>query len=344
MQKVIAEISVKALQANARRLKKISGARLCAVVKADAYGHGAIGTVAALSGIADYYAVALLEEALTIKTAAAGKEIWILTPPTDEETAYLAASNAFVLCVADEASAKLVCGVANRYGVKVKVQLKVNTGMNRYGLGLSSLGRVCKRLLHEPLVEVTGIYSHLYAHTRWSAEKQRVRFERATVVCRKYFPKALRHLSATYGALLGKEFAFDAVRIGLGLYGYLPEGEYEKTPTLKRVMKLYAECVCVRGKSYGGAGYGEGEKALKRSCVLRIGYADGCGHENAGGYKGLRGQASDFCMDACIVEKRWKRGRKVLVMDDADEVAKARGTISYEVLCLAGMRAEKKYL
>jgi alanine racemase len=99
----------------------------------------------------------------------------------------------------------------------------------------------------------------------------------------------------------------------------------------------------LRGKTDGGAGYGK-ELSLKRSSVIRIGYADGCGHGSVGAYKGLRGQANDFCMDACIVEKGWKRGRQVLVMDDADAVASARGTIAYEILCLAGIRAEKRYL
>ena len=79
MQKVIAEISRSALRANAKTFKKRCHVPLCAVVKADAYGHGAIGVVEALQGVADYFAVALLEEAIAIKIASAGKEIWILS-------------------------------------------------------------------------------------------------------------------------------------------------------------------------------------------------------------------------------------------------------------------------
>jgi alanine racemase len=126
------------------------------------------------------------------------------------------------------------------------------------------------------------------------------------------------------------------------LYGYLPSGEYGEKPKLRPVMKLYAPCVATRGKSYGGVGYADEERTVKQSSVVRIGYADGTGHSK-GGYKALSGQTNDFCMDACIVEKKVNRGQWVCVMDDADEVASRRGTISYEVLCLAGMRAEKRY-
>lgn len=344
MQKIIAEINTENLRYNAGLFKAKSGAKLCAVVKANAYGHGAIGCVSALAGVADYFAVALIEEALTIKTAAAGKEIWVLTPPTDQETVLIAAENGFTLCVADLPSARLVASVCERYGVTVKVHLKVNTGMNRYGFGLSSLGKACRYLAGRSYVRVEGVYSHLYSHTQAGAQAQKEVFDRLRAVCLQYFPNALSHLSATYGAAMGKEFSYSAVRIGLGLYGYLPDGEYEEKPELKKVMKVYAESVTTRRYSFGGVGYGEAVGKPKRLSVLRIGYADGCGHGKTEGYDGLKRLGNDFCMDACILEGRIRRGRKVLVFDDAEKVASARGTISYEVLCLAGMRAKWKYV
>ena len=344
MQKIIAEIDTEKLRYNAKLFKERSGAKLCAVVKANAYGHGDIGCVSALSKVADYFAVALVEEALSIKLAAAGKEIWVLTPPTDCETVLIAAQNGFTLCVADYPSAKRIVSVAERYGVGVKVHIKLNTGMNRYGLGSKNLFKVCRYLAAHPFVHVSGMYSHLYAHTQVGAQAQRGVFDRLRAVCLSYFPNAISHLAATYGAAQGKEFSYDAVRIGLGLYGYLPEGEYVEKPELQKVMKAYAECVTTRRYSFGGVGYGEAVGKPKRLSVVRIGYADGCGHENTKGYKGLQGLANSFCMDACIVEKRLRQGKKVLVFDDAEEVARARGTISYEVLCLTGMRAEWIYL
>lgn len=344
MQKIVAEINTEHLRYNARLFKERSGAKLCAVVKASAYGHGSVGCVAALESVADYFAVALIEEALTVKTAAVGKEIWVLTPPTDKETVLVAAENGFVLCVADLPSARLAAEVCERYGVSVKVHLKINTGMNRYGLGRSNVQKICRYLAGKPCVRVEGIYSHLYSHTLTGAQAQRNVFERLRAVCINYFPNAISHLSATYGAALGKEFSYDAVRIGLGLYGYLPEGEYEEKPALKKVMKVYAESVATRRYSFGGVGYGEAVGKPKRLSVVRIGYADGCGHAKTDGYEGLKRLAGDFCMDACILEKRMRRGKKVLVFDDAEKAAKRRGTISYEVLCLAGMRAEWRYL
>ena len=158
MQKIIAEIDTEKLRYNAKLFKERSGAKLCAVVKANAYGHGDIGCVSALSKVADYFAVALVEEALSIKLAAAGKEIWVLTPPTDCETVLVAAQNGFTLCVADYPSAKRIVSVAERYGVDVKVHIKLNTGMNRYGLGSKNLFKVCRYLAAHPLVHVTGMY------------------------------------------------------------------------------------------------------------------------------------------------------------------------------------------
>jgi alanine racemase len=99
-------------------------------------------------------------------------------------------------------------------------------------------------------------------------------------VCRRYFSKATAHLSATYGATLSKAFAFDMVRIGLGLYGYFPDGANVETqfPPLRRAMNAYAEIVCRRKYSFGGVGYGEmterKKSAGEKFSVLRVGYAD----------------------------------------------------------------------
>lgn len=344
MQRIIAEIDTECLRYNARLIKERSGAKLCAVVKGCAYGHGDAGCVNALSGVADYFAVALVEEALAIKAAAAGKEIWVFTPPTDRETVLIAAQNGFTMCVADFPSARLVVSVCERYGVTGKVHLKLNTGMNRYGLGRANLTKVCRYLATKPCVQVEGVYSHLASHTKAGAWAQKEEFEYLRAVCLRYFPNALSHLSATYGCMLGKEFSYDCVRVGLGLYGYLPEGEYDEKPTLQRVMRVYAEGVTTRKYLFGGVGYGEAIGQPKRLSVVRIGYADGVGHAKTAAYEGLKGLASEFCMDACIVEKRLSRDKKLLIFSDAEEVARERGTIVYEVLCLVGMRAQWQYL
>ena len=85
MQKVIAKINLKAIVTNAKYFKESTGTKLCAVVKANAYGHGAVNVVNALSGLADFFAVSLIEEGIEISTAVCGKDILVLTPPITTE-------------------------------------------------------------------------------------------------------------------------------------------------------------------------------------------------------------------------------------------------------------------
>ena len=346
MRKIRAEIHLKSIAENALAFKTLTGKRLCAVVKADAYGHGAEEVAFALQGIVDCFAVALLSEAKAIKTSACGKDVLILCPPIELLDAIEAVQNGFVCTVTGMTSAKLVAQASEICKIPARVHLKVNTGMNRYGMGVSELGRVCNFLKKTPLVKVEGLFSHLHEPFGVSAEKQRVRFLQAERVSRRYYPKLTRHLSATAGSLLGENFAFDMVRVGLGLYGYLPSGAKKKIP-LKRGMTVYATAIECRKYSYGGAGYGkelaESER-LKCLSVLRVGYADGFLRKKENGTAGYERNANNLCMDACIRKGKYKRGEEVPILTDAEEIAKRTGTIAYEVLCAATRRAKRIYL
>jgi alanine racemase len=246
------------------------------------------------------------------------------------------------LTAADIQSAKRIVATAEKYDLSVSVQVKINTGMNRYGVYGANLGKVCKILKRSGQVRVHGVYSHLYSHDRQLCERQRMRFCKDLKTARKYFPLARAHLSSTFGVGLGKEYYFDAVRIGLGLYGYFPEGE-SPVPLLP-VMKSYAVCVAKRRRVFGGMGYGEDREDLhgRSVAVLRAGYADGLGVSKArcGVKKEL---VSENCMDVCFSECGVKKGKRVLLFDDASAVAKLRCTSTYEILCLAATRAQRIY-
>ena len=162
MQKVIAEIHLKKIINNAEYFKKRTGAKLCAVVKADAYGHGAEEVTLALSKTADCFAVAIVDEALKIRLSACGKDILIFTPPLDEAEIVTSAINGFTLTVSDLYTAKRIVETCRKYSLSVKVHLKINTGMNRYGMQIQALGKTCKYLQNFYCVKVEGIYSHLY--------------------------------------------------------------------------------------------------------------------------------------------------------------------------------------
>ena len=346
MRKIKAKIHLKSITENAWAFKKRVGKKLCAVVKADAYGHGAEEVVLALQGVADCFAVALLAEAKAIKTPACGKDILILCPPIDLEEAVSAVENGFVCTVSGLATARLLSLASQRCGARARVHLKVNTGMNRYGMRLSELKKVCRFLKTQTSVSVEGLYSHLYDAFEESANAQLERFLQAECICKDCFPNITRHLSATAGALKGEAFAFDMVRVGIGLYGYLPSGVNVKFP-LKKAMTVYATVVESKKRIEGGVGYGKpfAENGLpKELSVLRLGYADGFLRKRENGTAGFEENANNLCMDACIRKGRYRRGKEIPVLTDAAETAKITGTIPYEVLCAATRRAERIYI
>ena len=326
---------------------RLTNKPLCAVVKADAYGHGAVETVNALQGIVQTFAVSLLDEALAIREAACGKEILIFTPPLRMDDTVLAVENGFSITVDGMRSAKLVLQAAQRLRKAVKVHLKVNTGMNRYGTDERGLDEVCGYLQACPLAQVVGLYSHIYGSDSQTAIRQLYAFQTARGICKRYYPNAICHFSATYGALLGDEFVLDMTRIGLGLYGYIPDGANDVSQAridalqLKSCMRVYAEVSAAHVYLNGGAGYGTPKQPLQKGDglqVVRVGYADGF----------LRGDIhgifpNTLCMDACVRKGYANVGDSVEILTDAQEIARRTGTVSYEVLCAVNRRAERVF-
>ncbi len=350
MQKVTATINLRAIQNNAKAFKSLTKTRLYAVVKANAYGHGAEEVTAALVGVADGFAVALIDEAICIRAAACGNEILVFTPPMDREEAAILAINGFTATVPDLWTAKLLASVCEQLRLPIKAHLKMNTGMNRYGMHFSALGRVCAFLRQHPLVQVDGVYSHLYACDKSVAEAQRAEFEKGVRLVKGYYPAAKAHLSATYGALLGKSFTFDGVRVGIGLYGYFPDGlsDSERRVAdglcLQGAMTLSTRVVVSRKATRGGAGYGAACISKPQSLsVLRVGYADGFLRSKNNGLLRETDSSLALCMDACIVNGKLRRGRELTLLSNAQQTAAAANTIAYEVLCAATRRAEFVY-
>lgn len=349
MQRTIAKINLYSVCHNAQVFRQLTKTKLCAVVKANAYGHGAEEITCALNGIADAFAVALLEEGIAIRDYAAGKDILVFTPPCDDETALSIMQNNFLATVGDLETAKRFVVLTKKYKISARVHLKFNAGMNRYGMDLPTLEKVCELLKGQGQVRVEGLYAHLYAHTRERDEESRMFFKRAQTVVKEFFPNALCHLSATHGALLGEEYAFDMVRIGIGLYGYLPsaprtEKEREIGRRLKKAMRVYAPVVAVRKRTFGGAGYGTAEEKFDGDLsVLRVGYADGFLRKRKNGIYAFEKNANELCMDVCIRRGVSTVGDLLPVMTDAQKTADETDTIAYEVLCAATRRAELVY-
>ena len=131
------------------------------------------------------------------------------------------------------------------------------------------------------------------------------------------------------------------MRIGLGLYGYFPDGE--NALVLEKGMDVCAKTVTNRKYTRGNIGYGKAAFYPESLTLLRIGYADGVLRQRQNGILYAERNANNLCMDVCLQAGRMKKGKTVPVWTDASEVAKATGTIVYEVLCAANRRGERVY-
>ena len=158
MQKVLVKVNLKAIVENAKTFVERTNTKLCAVVKANAYGHGAVEVANALSGVADCFAVCMIEEGIEISTVVCGKEILVLTPPVTQEECEAICQNGFIATVGDMRTARLLIKTAKSLKRRVKAHIKVNTGMNRYGVNLSMLGKICKLFSSESCICVCGVY------------------------------------------------------------------------------------------------------------------------------------------------------------------------------------------
>ncbi len=337
MQNVLTVISLKNILSNAALFRRISNKSLIAVVKDDAYGHGAAEVARALSGIADGFAVATVDEGAALRTAGIGNDILVLTPPLCEEEAVRLCGYNLIATVSSPAVLKLLVRVKEDFGFEsVRAHLAVNTGMNRYGLRPERVASVCRHALQNG-VDVEGVYSHYYLPENGRIRRAQAKiFQKASEAVQKEFPNALRHIAATGGTLAGGEL-FDAVRIGIGLYGYLPSGFENCGIGLKPAMKIYATVAQGGTFTGGGAGYARAEKRYGKIHTLRLGYGDG--FLRAGGL-GI----GKLCMDATVREGRGDFGTRRIAVKDISAYARQLGTTEYEVLVNAGKKSVKKYI
>lgn len=335
------------------------------MVKDDAYGHGAAEIATALENIADCFAVSNIDEAVALGCVT-DKDVLILTPPATEAEAkeialrgcIMAVDGAFTACAAASAAAflKSVSAGGDAAERTVRVHIKTNTGMNRFGCDGAALTRTAEILKHSAGVRVEGIFSHLAGVSNIkNAAAQRDLFVKHCAVAEKYFGRLTRHLSATAGACLSEDYYFDMVRVGLGLYGYLPDGclpHAAQKPgrggrpfsPVRPAMKAYARCIESRTYASGEIGYGErtgvpGEKLH----AVNAGYGGGFFRRERNGMSGGKNAALP-CMDCTIRRGEKPRGREICVMKNAVETAREAGTIAYEVLCAVGSHAERVYI
>lgn len=360
------EVDLSALVANygriARQLPR--GCEAMAVLKADAYGHGAAMVVRALecAGCASA-CVATLQEAVELRDAGFSGSVLVLgwTPP---ELVCVAAHHGIALTAADSEHARALAAFADLQGLEVNLHLAVDTGMHRLGTAWNDVGAVADSFGLRG-ARVRGVFSHLAAADGSSERERRVtaaqirRFEQLVAELRRRGLSFCAHMTSSYGALRYSEACFDAVRIGIALYGVASDAG-EPMPReigLAPALSLRARVASVRHVPPGeGVGYGLlGAAPTERSiAVVAIGYADGISRAISGSAVVLiagkrcpvvgRVCMDQLMVDATDVERVLPGDVATLIGRDGkdeirvEEVAKAAGTISNEVLSRLGRR------
>lgn len=349
------EVDHGALVDNLAALRRLAGGKssVIAVVKANAYGHGAIEVSRTLlaSGV-ERLAVATLGEGLELREAGIAAPIlvlWALGAP--EADPAVAADLEPV--VYDEAGIELLERAAARLGRRAAVQLKIDSGLGRQGSEPGLAVELALRIVRSRHLRLAGTFSHLAVPGEDEAytDVQLLRLAQALDAMRSAgADPGLVHLAATGGVLAGAGTFGDAIRPGLGLYGMIPGWAGDRVPGLRPVLSLKALPLRIFNLAAGEAiGYGlrfRAERAT-RIATLGIGYGDGWPRAHANnGWVLVRGErrpvVGAVSMDGITVDlgdlddvtygdEFVLIGEQMRARIEADEVAAQRRTINYEV-------------
>lgn len=369
---VWAEVDLEAIRENIRQIRRFTrqgtkAPEIMAVVKAEAYGHGAVATArAALEAGATRLGVAIPEEGILLREAGIDRPVLVFTPllPDQAET-FLDYS--LTATIAGEESARALSAGAGRRGQEARVHLKVDTGMGRVGVPPGEAPGLARKVAALPNLEVEGVYSHFA-----TADEADLTFARRQL---DLFKEVLNNLAeagmriplkhiANSGAIINlPESYFDLVRPGIIIYGLYPSAETprDRLP-LKPALSLKARVVQVKRVPPGtGISYGRiyHTKRATNIVTLPLGYADGWSRLLSGEARVLlRGKSfplvGRICMDQCMADVEdlavepgeeavliGKQGEEEI---SVDEVAGLLGTINYEVVCMLSDRVPRVWL
>ncbi len=295
--------------------------QVCAVVKADAYGHGLKDVVKILQDAPSFYGVSNIDEAEKVVNVCPKARVIVLDRVSDFSYA-----KKYYLTAVSLADVKK----AIRLKVTQKCFIKLCSNMNRFGINckddkmMASLKEMVKN--HD----FAGISGHFSAPTNYFISKNEYK---DFLQARQFLDK---NLHVSFGGSGAKNFPCDILRVGIGLYGYGDKN-------LKKVMSLNSQILQIRSLEKGEkAGYDGCFKAKKRTtlAVVGVGYGDGFDRNSSKKLKVTIGQKSFnivgyMCMDSCFVDVTGgnvKVGSDVEMFDDADKMAKWTKKSPYEVL------------
>ena len=363
----VGEVDLGALEFNYRQIKKrIPGdVKLLAVVKADAYGHGAVPISLRLEKLGvEYLGVAIPEEGVELRRGGVKTPILVLGGFFGGEVDQIFRFRLTPVIFTKD-SLRILSRDAERRKRKVKVHLKVDTGMGRLGVPLNLWPDFLREVTRFPRIETEGILSHFamtdeekdFTQNQWKAFQEAVTAAHELGICCPYLHMANSATLTTFPA-----YSARLVRPGIMLYGSYPAPTFRSRIPLKPVMTLKTHIHFLKSVPPGTRiSYGGMFKAKRKSLIatLPIGYADGYSHHLSNhGEVLIHGKRAPVvgkvCMDFIMVDvthiPRVSVGDEVILMGrqgkeqiTPEEIAEKINSISYEVLCSIGKRVPRVY-
>lgn len=361
------EIDLDAIERNATRIAgHIAPAALCAVVKADAYGHGDIPVAeAAVRGGAEYLAVALVEEGVRLREADIDAPILVLSEPTLEEmdsivthgltpTAYRSSFIDLLAEVAEHAST-----------LPYPVHLKLDTGMHRVGAAPVEAFEIARKIEADERLTLQGVFTHFPvadSDREFTLRQERALVEFVAALEEEGIRPKLLHAANTAAAFDIEETRHDLCRVGLGLYGLQPSSPPTNSLDLEPAMRVVSHVAYTRRLPAGAKpSYGR-IRALDgphRIATVPVGYADGIHRRltdradvliNGKRYP----YAGTITMDMIVIDlgsDEVEVGDEVVLMGrqgneeiSADDWASLLDTINYEIVCHFGPRLPRRFV
>jgi alanine racemase len=366
--RIEADIDLSAVRQNIMTVKALNKPeqRVLLVVKADAYGHGAVPLVRAMQDLADYLGVANLDEAKELRNAGIQKPILILGYTDEEEFEELIRYD-ITQAVYDVEKCRLLSEKALSMGKQAKVHIKADSGMSRIGFQCNEEGiNLASQLLSMKGLDVEGVFTHYAKADEWDKTAAKKQYAAFTYFVGSLEEKGFRfrykHMDNSAGAMEIHSEGFDMMRLGIVIYGLYPSEEVDQSVKLSPAMSLKSHITHIktlepgRGISYGWTYITDRPVRVATVCC---GYADGYPRAQSGRgrvlihgkYAPILGRVcmDQFMVDVTEIPEAAVRDTVTLIGEEAgnrisvEEVAAPAASFNYELVCNVARRVPRVY-
>jgi alanine racemase len=338
--------------------------QLMAVVKDEAYGHGAldVARVAVEEG-AWGFGLSTLEEAMTLRDAGITAPLLLLGERQEAELEWCVAHD-LTVCVNEPHTVRALAKIAAKFGKQVPVHVKIHTGMSRYGVRWDEAFPLIEKITTEKSMRLEGVMTHFSQSDETEKTFANLQFSRfqeiLTALEQRKISVKLRHTCNSGGFLDLPHAHLDMVRVGILLYGVFPSLVCRKIPGIESVMSVKAKIAAIQKLKPGEVvGYGMRYTATseRRIAILPIGYGDGFPRVRNEGCALIHGRCAPLlggiAMDALMVDitdipqaQMWDEavimGRQGSEEITVRDIAKLKNSVTYDVLTSWRLRLRRK--